>query len=186
MSKASIISAALQIVFNTPQSSCYVGNPPNKPRKSRARKLLLFSSKYLDRTEKNPNISVSLHNSTCCLPNLQYNDLPPCTSSNNFSVVENFYLLLSFLLGVSKTLESGWCQCIFFPSGFLDNVVFSWEETVSLPPGRKCPVTLPCCKIETVFQFTFHFLNTTSGNIILQKKPEQNQTNKQNQQQPKN
>lgn len=60
MSKASIISAALQIVFNTPQSSCYVGNPPNKPRKSRARKLLLFSSKYLDRTEKNPNIPVSL------------------------------------------------------------------------------------------------------------------------------
>lgn len=30
MSKAPITSAALEIVFNTPQSSYYVGNPPNK------------------------------------------------------------------------------------------------------------------------------------------------------------
>lgn len=70
---------------------------------------------------------------------------------------------------VCPRLQSQAGVSVFFPSGFLDYVIFSWEETVSLPAGRKCPVTL-LCKIKTVFQLTPHFLSSTSENIIKKKR----------------
>lgn len=79
-------------------------------------------------------------------------------------------LLIVFLpLGRVQDFRVRLVLVYFFPSGFLDYVIFSWEETVSLPAGRKCPVTL-LCKIKTVFQLTPHFLSSTSENIILKKR----------------